>query len=317
MAAIEVALMVVNLPHVPELVGNGDIPLDPTFGFMARWYRFIPIRRGYVDRRALQEAREVLNRGQVLGLFPEGGIWEHNAKSARPGVAWLSQQTGVPILPVGFSGVWGAMGRMFRLKRPHMMVNIGPLMPPVPNPSSHRERKIAIQEASVEMMQRINSLVRDDPVVRQEIGEETYDFRLEVMRNNGQNVTLPSDLVIPYGEDLSYYFHRYVLLEVVYRNYKLDGAKPLSRYPQLTDPTQLGPALDVALDFYRENPVFLGYRLGYSRAERVMDSLVSLRDALAWAEREGYQVRILPERTIINDGGETRTFIEPSVKREY
>ena len=57
-----------------------------------------------------------------------------------------------------------------------------------------------------------------------------------------------------------------MLLEVVYRNFKLTGAKPLSQYPTLTDPARLGAALDVALQFYEGDPVFLGYRLGYAPA---------------------------------------------------
>ena len=83
MAAVEAALMVVNLPHVPELVGNGDVPMDPTFSLIAGWYKFIPIRRGYVDRAALQEATSVLEQGNVLGAFPEGGIWDDTLRSAR------------------------------------------------------------------------------------------------------------------------------------------------------------------------------------------------------------------------------------------
>ncbi|MBN1679870.1 MAG: 1-acyl-sn-glycerol-3-phosphate acyltransferase [Anaerolineae bacterium] len=315
-AAMEVALMVVNLPHIPELVGNGDIPFDPTFKFMASWYRFIPVRRGYVDRAALEAARNVLSSGHVLGAFPEGGIWDHRIRSARPGVAWLSQQTGVPILPIGFGGVLGALGKTLRLKRPRLSVNIGPVIPPVPNPASRRARKEAVQEASAEIMRRISALVPGTTTQDDLLQEEHYNFRVELNDPDGVPVTLDDRLVIPYGEDLSYYFHRYVLLEVVYRNFKLTGAKPLSMYPELTDPVKLGTALDVALDFYEREPVFLSYRLGYQRADHVMQGLRGLREALSWAAVQGYEMRLLPERTIML-GGETQTFISPSVKREY
>lgn len=318
-AAIEVALMVVNLPHVPELVGNGDVPLDPTFGFMAKAYRFIPIRRGYVDRDALEEARLVLAGGNVLGAFPEGGIWEHNVRSARPGVAWLSQQTGVPILPVGFGGVLGALGQIFRLRRPRLSVSIGPIIPPVPRPESRRARKQAIESASEEIMNRILALLPPEERVSEKSAQltEVYNFHVEPATRTGQPVPLPPELAIPHGEDLAFYFHRNVLLEVVYRNYHLKDAKPLSQYPRLTDPAALGAALDVALDFYQSQPVFLSYRLGHARAARVMEALGALRRALAWAASNGYEMRLIPERTIIDSGGMTKTYIEPSVKREY
>jgi len=317
-AAIEVALMVVNLPHIPELVGNGDIPFDPTFRVMASWYRFIPVRRGYVDRKALDEMRRVLNEGHVLGAFPEGGTWDHDLRSARPGVAWLSQQTGVPIVPVGFGGVLGAFGQIFRLKRPHLSVSIGPAIPPVPRPTSPRERKRVIQDASEEIMRRIRSLLPpDERRGGPKIKDEAYAFQVELTSQSGQPVALPDDLSIMHGEDLAYYFHRNVLLEVIYRNYKIKDAKPLAEYPELTDPARLGSALDAALDFYEGQPVFLSYRLGHERAERVVEGLHSLREAMAWAAAQGHEMRLIPERTIIKPGGKTETFVEPSVKREY
>jgi len=318
LAAIEVALMVVNLPHIPELVGNGDVPMDPLFSVLADWYKFIPIKRGYVDRAALHEASAVLEQGHVLGAFPEGGIWDDAMRSARPGVAWLSQRTGAPILPIGFGGMRGAVGRILRLGRPHLTVNIGPLMPPVPNPRSPRARRAAIDEASEEMMARIQALIPAPLNGHGEIPrEERYDFRLEITARDGRPVALPAECAIPHGADLAYFFHRHVLLEVVYRNYRLTGARPLADYPVLTDPARLRDALGVALDFYRRTPIFLGYRLGYARAERVVTGLAALHSALDWAARQGYHARIVPERTLVYADGTSKSLVAPSVRREY
>jgi 1-acyl-sn-glycerol-3-phosphate acyltransferase len=315
-AAIEVALMAVTLPQIVELIGNGDIPLDPTFSMLARWYGFVPIRRGHVDRAALRAAQNVLEQGHVLGIFPEGGIWEHNGLSARPGVAWLSQQTGAPILPMGFGGVLGALGKAVHLQRPRLTVTIGPLMPPVPNPETPRERKTAIEEASREMMARIQALI--PPEDRRSEGkpvQEDYHLRVELTAPDGSLVPLPED--IPYGEDVAFYFHRHVLLEVIYRNYRILEAKPLADFPHLTDPVRLGAALDAALQFYRGEPAFLGYRLGYAQAGRVVQGLHGLRSAITWAAERNYQMRIIPERTIIEANGTRRTLTDPSIKREY
>jgi len=252
----------------------------------------------------------------VLGVFPEGGIWDRSG-AARPGVAWLSQQTGAPILPVGFGGIRGALAKATRLARPRLTMNIGPLMPPVPNPESPAERRAAVEAASADMMRRIFELVpaadrqTDQPV------EEHYAFEVEVTTPDDAAVPLPEGLTIPHSEDLAFYFHRYLLLEVVWRNYRLTGAKPLSSYAELYDPAQLGPALDVALDFYAREPAFLGYRVGYARAARILAGLGAVRELLAWAETREYQVRLLPKRTIMNGGGEAYTVIAPSVRPEY
>jgi hypothetical protein len=79
----------------------------------------------------------------------------------------------------------------------------------------------------------------------------------------------------------------------------------------------LGAALDVALGLYEREPAFLGYRLGYARAGRVMDGLRALRRVMAWAVDQKYQMRVLPERNIMRFGEDVETLIAPSIRREY
>ena len=68
----------------------------------------IPIRRGggSASERALETARnEVLGKGHLLGLYPEGtrGMDQYVHKG-RTGVTRLSRECGVPIIPVGVVG---------------------------------------------------------------------------------------------------------------------------------------------------------------------------------------------------------------------
>jgi 1-acyl-sn-glycerol-3-phosphate acyltransferase len=68
----------------------------------------IPIRRGGgpVSERALETAREeVLDRGHVLVVYPEGTRSEGPCvHRGRTGVARLSRECGVPVIPVGVAG---------------------------------------------------------------------------------------------------------------------------------------------------------------------------------------------------------------------
>ena len=67
----------------------------------------IPVDRTGRSHRALREALRAWNNGEVVAIFPQGGIhWplQPNRKLKR-GVATLSQKTGCPIYPVFIDGI--------------------------------------------------------------------------------------------------------------------------------------------------------------------------------------------------------------------
>lgn len=70
-----------------------------------------PVERGHRDRWALEHAEGLLKNGRLLGMFPEGT--RTHGKGLRPaktGAARLAISTHSPIIPVGISGVEGAVG---------------------------------------------------------------------------------------------------------------------------------------------------------------------------------------------------------------
>lgn len=63
----------------------------------------IPVVRGDAEsgRRAMESAENALNDGALVGIFPEGKCVEPGETVPyKPGVAVLSKDTGVPIIPV-------------------------------------------------------------------------------------------------------------------------------------------------------------------------------------------------------------------------
>jgi 1-acyl-sn-glycerol-3-phosphate acyltransferase len=68
----------------------------------------IPIRRtgGSASERALETARsDVLGRGKLLGLYPEGTrSRDQYVHRGRTGVTRISRECGVPVIPVGVIG---------------------------------------------------------------------------------------------------------------------------------------------------------------------------------------------------------------------
>jgi 1-acyl-sn-glycerol-3-phosphate acyltransferase len=87
----------------------------------------IPIRRGggSASERALATAREVLSTGRLLGLYPEGTrSVDGKVHRGRTGVAGLSREVGVPVIPVGILGTEAVQPVGSRVMRPFHTVII-------------------------------------------------------------------------------------------------------------------------------------------------------------------------------------------------
>lgn len=65
-----------------------------------------PVERGGADRRALRLARDILQRGDVLLMFPEGTRYtDGRLRPGMPGAGSLGLEPGVTVVP---AAVWGS-----------------------------------------------------------------------------------------------------------------------------------------------------------------------------------------------------------------
>jgi len=69
----------------------------------------IPVDRAASPHRALSAARQALQRGEVIALFPHGRIHLDHEGHARlkPGIRHLAEISGAPVFPVRIDGVTG------------------------------------------------------------------------------------------------------------------------------------------------------------------------------------------------------------------
>jgi 1-acyl-sn-glycerol-3-phosphate acyltransferase len=89
-----------------------------------------PVRRGGYDLRAVRSALEVIRRGRLLGMYPEGTRAPY-LQAFLPGAAWVALATGAPLVPVGVTGTAEAMPRGSAVpRRSRVTVSFGePMLP--------------------------------------------------------------------------------------------------------------------------------------------------------------------------------------------
>lgn len=67
--------------------------------WLCRTLLCIPVNRGSSDVGAVRALLRALGQGEVVGIFPEGGIDEHRVEKGHLGVGYLALKTGAAVVP--------------------------------------------------------------------------------------------------------------------------------------------------------------------------------------------------------------------------
>jgi 1-acyl-sn-glycerol-3-phosphate acyltransferase len=109
-------------------MANDELFRSPAVKLLAMGFGAFPVHRNKIDRKAITDAYQVLDKGVALVMFPEGA--RSRSAQLRPalsGTALIALEKKVPILPVGITGMeakwkgipWAA------IHRPRVRLNIG------------------------------------------------------------------------------------------------------------------------------------------------------------------------------------------------
>ncbi|MCL5289914.1 MAG: lysophospholipid acyltransferase family protein [Bacillota bacterium] len=80
----------------------------PVLSFIIKILGAFPVNREKSDRNAIRKALEILQRGSMVGVFPEGTRSKTGQlQKAHIGAAMLAVKADVPILPVALKGTKG------------------------------------------------------------------------------------------------------------------------------------------------------------------------------------------------------------------
>lgn len=163
--------------HGPCLIASNhldwtDIPLVPAYTtrrviytakenlfegkmwWLVRFLGAIPVKRGEADRQLLRACDELLKRGRVLTIFPEGHRSESRQMiTANAGVGMIALRAGVPVIPVAICGSEYALKRF----RPRVTITYGE--PLILQPKGAKITREDINDATNTIMQRIAEML--------------------------------------------------------------------------------------------------------------------------------------------------------------
>ncbi|MDQ4502234.1 lysophospholipid acyltransferase family protein [Sinomonas sp. ASV322] len=125
--------MLYNLRRPPHFLAKAGLFKPPVLGQFMRFTKQIPVdRRGTGAGQSLDVARDVLDEGGAILIYPEGtltrdpGLWPMKGHT---GAARLALKTGAPVVPIAH---WGAQElfpryakRLYVWPRKHVRVLIG------------------------------------------------------------------------------------------------------------------------------------------------------------------------------------------------
>jgi 1-acyl-sn-glycerol-3-phosphate acyltransferase len=92
------------IPRTVYYVAKQEAHDNPLLGPFIRFFGTSSIRRGESDREALRVMREVVRRGDALGMFPEGTRQEREPGPVRSGAAMVAVQEQAPVVCAAIEG---------------------------------------------------------------------------------------------------------------------------------------------------------------------------------------------------------------------
>jgi len=91
-------------PRTIYYVAKQEAHENPVVGPFIRLFGTSSVRRGESDREAIRIMRQVVARGDVLGMFPEGTRQKREPGEVKPGAAMVAIQESVPVLCAAIHG---------------------------------------------------------------------------------------------------------------------------------------------------------------------------------------------------------------------
>jgi 1-acyl-sn-glycerol-3-phosphate acyltransferase len=160
----EAPFVVAFWPSELEAMGAVEVWSRKGQNILARLYHGIQVHRGQYDRQVMDQAFAILASGRPLLIAPEGGRTHRpGLRRAYPGIAYLVEKTGLPVIPVGIVGsTEDFLQRALRFKCPKLEMHIGEPFQLPPIHAKGEARRQARQRNADLVMLKIAALLPPD-----------------------------------------------------------------------------------------------------------------------------------------------------------
>lgn len=104
--AMDGPLVIVATKRHVKCMAKMELFKTKPLSWLMNKYGTFPVTRGKLDKVTLQKAYDVIEEGNILGVFPEGGRREGLTRQTKlkNGAAYMAVTTGAPVVPVAIKG---------------------------------------------------------------------------------------------------------------------------------------------------------------------------------------------------------------------
>ena len=167
--------MIASILRPIYFIAANDFKWEARIAWIVKLYGSIPVDRVRFEKKTIYLALDKLKEGQLVGIFPQGGMMHNEITEAKAGVMFLGYKADVPIIPIGISGQIDPGLSWKKFRRPEITVRIGKAYRLEMLPETWKEKKHRMLESGDELMAHIAALVepslrgkyKDHPIVTQ------------------------------------------------------------------------------------------------------------------------------------------------------
>ncbi len=139
-------------------LGRSDLFVRGLKGIL-QWLGWIPLRLGRLDRKAFDQAIELIQKGKAVVIYPEGSrSHDGSLQEAKPGLGMIVAQTGCPVVPAYLKGTYEVLPAGAKRPRFHPVTVLFGEPLQFDQPVGNGETKQFYQNVSRTVMERIAAL---------------------------------------------------------------------------------------------------------------------------------------------------------------